>query len=89
MMSRFLGLLHYFNICYYSYHLVSDLEQVSATSIMECFKTFKDLQDVELQENDTDIDITVQNLKGALNLCSFPAGFCNYENKPDKRTSTL
>ena len=60
-MLKPIWLLLYSNICYYSYHCVLDLKQVSTAPAMEYYKMYQGLKVVESQENDNETDITIPN----------------------------
>ena len=71
VMSRMIGLLHYSNVCFYSYHVIPDMNEVTIPLAMEYYKTYQGLKELVAQESDADLDITVPNFKGASNWRSF------------------
>ena len=69
--SKFLGLLHYCNVAYYSYHVIPDVGEVTAQTAMEYYKIWKSLSDEKAQEEDKEVELNIPSFKGASNWRSF------------------
>ena len=70
-MSKAIGILHYGLVCYYGFHVIPDLNNVTNDLASEYYKNLEDLKDLQASQDENEIEIKVPDFKGASNWRTF------------------
>ena len=69
--SRLIGIVHYFNQCINTYHMVPDMSFITPEATTTLSTQYRQFKESVKKENDTDDEIDIPELKGSTNWVDF------------------
>ena len=70
-MSKIIGILHYGLVCYYGFHIIPNLGNITSELASEYYKNYEDLKDLQTSQDENEIEVKVPDFKGASNWRAF------------------